>query len=179
MLIKVLDFFFTHRLKPDFFKQRIEGQIFFLIVKSPSPQLQQQQSRSDGLSVSLQLQSSTCSIQCLNQRHPGPTYYVYIPPTPCTCWKYMWTDDYALAYRKRQAKNHAILGIVPHCLCTLYLVYQGLLQYCLLLRLFQKLSSEGWAAGTFMSCGGRVFCWQCVRGVGDLSDHLVQWVGGD
>ena len=24
----------------------------------------------------------------------------------------------------------------------------------------------GWAAGTFLSCGGRVFCWQCVRGVG-------------
>ena len=24
----------------------------------------------------------------------------------------------------------------------------------------------GWAANTFLSCGWRVFCWQCVRGVG-------------
>ena len=43
---------------------------------SPSPQLQQQQSRSvDGLSVSLR--SLTCSIQCLNQRHPGPTTCIF------------------------------------------------------------------------------------------------------
>ena len=25
--------------------------------------------------------------------------------------------------------------------------------------------------GSFLSCGGRVFCWQRVRGVGDLSDQ--------
>ena len=35
-----------------------------------------------------------------------------------------------------------------------------------LLGLFQKLSSGGWAANTFLFCGWRVFCWQCVRGVG-------------
>ena len=90
----------------------------------------------------------------------------------------MWTDDYVLAYRKRQAKNHAILGTVPYCLCTLYLVYQGLFQYCLLLGLFQKLSSGGWGRRHFFVCGGRVFCWQCVRGVRDLSDHPVRGVGG-
>ena len=97
-------------------------------------------------------------------------HYMYIPPIPCTCWKYMWTDDYnVLAYRKRQAKNHAILGIIQYCSCTLYLVYQGLFQYCLLLGLFQKLSLGGWAAGTFLSYGGEgVLLTMCPRGGGSL-----------
>ena len=126
----------------------------------------------DALSDSLR--SSTCSIQCLNQRHPGPT--TCIPPIPCTCWKYMWTEDYVLAYRKRQDKNHAILGIVPYCLCTLYLVYQGLFQYCLLLGLFEKFSSGEWAAGTFFVLwGGGCFVNNVSEG---WEISLTIWSGG-
>ena len=48
------------------------------------------------------------------------------------------------------------------------------------LGLFQKLSWGG--ADTFLSCGGRVFCWQCVRGVGSNlswgSRHIWSIVGG-
>ena len=122
--------------------------------------------------------SSIDMFHSMSKSKASRPHYMYIPPILCTCWKYIWTNDYVLAYRKRQAKNHAILGVVPYCLCTLYLVYRELFQNCLLLGLFQKLSSGGWVAGTFLSCRGRVFCWQCVRGVGDLSDHPVEGVGG-
>ena len=54
-------------------------------------------------------------------------------------------------------KNHAILGIVPYCLCTLYLVYRALFQYCLLLGLFQKLSSGGGPQAPFCPVGGGCF----------------------
>ena len=131
----------------------MEGQIFFNSQK-PKPTATATAIVQCGWPVS---QPSIIEMfHSMSQSRASRPHYMYIPTIPCTCWKYMSTDDYVLAYWKRQAKNHTIVGIVPYCLCTLYLVYQRLFQYCLLLGLFQKLSSGGWAAGTFVLWG--VFC---------------------
>ena len=56
---------------------------------------------------------------------------------------------------------------------------QGLFQYCLLLRLFQKIILRGVGPqALFCPVGGGCFVDNVSKGVGDLSDHPVQWVGG-
>ena len=116
--------------------------------------------------------------KALSDKGIQASLHVYIPPIPCTCWKYMWTDDYVLACRKRPAKNHAILGIVPYCSCILYLVYQGLFKYCLLVGLFQKLS---WGVGHrhfFVLWGEGVLLTMCPRGGGSLWPSGPEGGGG-